>query len=176
MPDEQRMPNVWVVRADGGEETQNCVDGGFTGIGWKEAGDLSDLPDRASVDARWRPIAHPGESSRTISSTIRNLACFLLEIQIGDWVITPETDLRWLRYGQVIGNYRYDPAPSDGCQYQHRRDVIWQARPLYRYEFTKGFRDAFRPPTVIRIRREAEFFERIGFAVRQSGPANGKQK
>ncbi len=174
MPDEQRMPNVWVVRADKGKETQRCVDGGFTGIGWKEAGDLSDLPDRASVDAYWRPLASPSDKPSQISSTIGNLARFLLEIRVGDWVITPETDLRWLRYGQVIGNYRYDPAPGDGCQYRHRRDVIWQARPLYRYEFTEEFQNRLGQLTVVQIRREAEFFERIGFAVRKSGSVTGK--
>ena len=174
MTDEQRTPNVWVVRADGGKQTERCVGGGFTGIGWEEAGDLSGLPDRALVDARWRPLASPDDKPGTIRSTIDSLARFLLEVRIGDWVITPETDLRWLRHGQVIGHYRYDPAPSDGCPYRHRRDVIWQARPLYRYEFTKGFRDAFKQPTVIRIRREVEFFERIGFAVRKSGSATGK--
>ena len=171
MSDEQQMPNVWVVRADGGEETQNCVDGGFTGIGWKEAGDLSDLPDRVSVDALWRPIASPDDKP---GNTIGNLARFLLEIQIGDWVITPEADRRWLRYGQVTGDYRYEPAPNDGCQYRHRRDMIWQARPLYRGEFTEEFRNRLGQLTVVRVRREAEFFRRIGFVVRQAEPTTGK--
>ena len=162
-----RTPNVWVVRADGGEETQNCVNGGFTGIGWKEIGDLTDVTGRSAIDARWRSVASVADKPRSIGSAIGNIARFRLEMQIGDWVITPEADVRWLRYGQVIGDYRYDPAANDGCRYHHRRDVIWQSRPLYRYEFTQRFQNALRQLTVKQLRHEAEFFKQIGFLVQR---------
>ncbi len=162
-----RTPNVWVVRADGGEETQNCVNGGFTGIGWKEIGDLTDVTGRSAIDSRWRLVASVADKPRSIGSAIGNIARFRLEMQIGDWVITPEADVRWLRYGQVIGDYRYDPAANDDCRYHHRRDVIWQARPLYRYEFTQRFRSALGRLTVKQLLREAEFFEQIGFLVQR---------
>ena len=162
-----RTPSVWVVRADGGEETQNCVNGGFTGIGWKEIGDLTDVADRSVIDARWRAVASAADKPRSIGSAIGNIARFRLEMQIGDWVITPEADIRWWRYGQVIGDYHYDPTANDGCRYHHRRDVIWQARPLYRYEFTQRFRSALGRLTVKQLLREAEFFEQIGFLVQR---------
>ena len=164
---QQRTPNVWVVRADGGEETQNCVNGGFTAIGWKEIGDLTDAVTRSVIGARWRLVASADDKPRTISAAIGNIARFCLEMQIGDWVITPEADIRWWRYGQVIGDYRYDPVANDGCRYHHRRDVIWQARPLYRYEFTPRFRSALGQRTVQQLRQEAEFFEQIGFLVQR---------
>lgn len=134
MSDEQQMPNVWVVRADGGEETQNCVDGGFTGIGWKEIGDLSDAADRAAIAERYAAVADEKEGSVARGQVVGNLSRFLLEMKQGDWVITPESKSRWLRYGEVTGSYHHAPGSTDGCRYHHRRDVRWDPKPLDRSE------------------------------------------
>ena len=163
-----RTPNVWVVRADGGKETQNCVNGGFTGIGWKEIGDLTDAADSAAVAARWLRVANRKDKVGTIRADVGNISRFLFDIQIGDWVITPETERQWLRYGQVIGNYRYDPAPRDGCRYRHRRNALWSLDRLDRYKLSGPMQDTLGGQlTVFGVRHRTEFFERIGFSVRQ---------
>ena len=160
-------PKVWVVRADGGTETQNCVDGGFTGIGWKETGDLSDVADGVMVAARWLSAAHRDDKASSIRAAVGNISRFLFDIKTGDWVITPESDRQWLRYGQVIGNYRYDASRHDDCCYHHRRDVLWSASSLDRDELSYMLRGTLRSQlTVFNVRHRAEFFERIGFLPR----------
>ena len=163
-----RTPNVWVVRADGGEETQNCVNGGFTGIGWKEIGDLTGVTDRAVVAARWLGVAGRDEKVGTIRADVGNVSRFLFDIQIGDWVITPEADRKWLRYGQVFGNYRYDGAKQDDCRYRHRRNALWSLDRLDRDKLSSNLRGTLGSQlTVFSVRHRAEFFERIGFSVRR---------
>ena len=165
---QQRTPNIWVVRADGSEETQNCVNGGFTGIGWKETGDLTDVMDSTAVASRWLRVANRNDKVGTIRADVGNISRFLFDIQIGDWVITPEAERQWLRYGQVIGDYRYDAAVRDGCRYRHRRNVLWSRSRLDRDKLSSNLRGTLGSQlTVFSVRHRAEFFQRIGFSVRQ---------
>lgn len=162
MSDEQRTPNVWVVRADGGEETQNCVDGGFTGIGWKEVGDLSDAVDRAAIADLYAAVADEKEGSVARGQVVGNLSRFLLEMKQGDWVITPEPK-RWLRYGEVTGLYRHEPNPNDGCRYHHRRDVRWNPKRLDRWELPLLAQESLRSAlTVYTPSSSGDLFTAIG--------------
>lgn len=163
MSDEQRTPNVWVVRADGGEETQNCVDGGFTGIGWKEVGDLSDASDRAAIAERYAKIADAEEGPGTRGQVVGILERFTHEMRIGDWVITPALDSQKLRYGQVAGSYSYEEKPSDKCPYKHRRKVKWSRKALHRDDLSAPFFNTLNSYlTVFNARHQAEFLMRIG--------------
>ena len=163
-----RTPNVWVVRADGGEETQNCVNGGFTGIGWKEIGDLTDAADRSEITVRWLSAAADHDVVASVRTAIGNISRFLFDIQIGDWVITPEANRRWLRCGQVIGGYCYESNAADACQYHHRRDMMWHGDRIDRQALSEPFRKTLRSQlTVFQARHETEFFERIGFSIQR---------
>lgn len=163
MSDEQQLPNVWVVRADGGEETQNCVDGGFTGIGWKEVGDLSDAADRSAIAGRYAAVADEKEGSVARGQVVGNLSRFLLEMKQGDWVITPESKSRWLRYGEVTGPYRHEPDPTDDCQYHHRRDVRWNPKSLDRWELPLLAQESLRSAlTVYTPSSSGDLFAAIG--------------
>ena len=160
---EKRTPNVWVVRADGGEETQNCVGGGFTGIGWKEIGNLVDAADRAAIAERYAEIADDSEGPGARGQVVGILTRFAHEMQAGDWVITPASDSRKLRFGQVTGAYRYDEKPSDECRYKHRRNVKWSRKALDRAELSAPFFNTLNGYlTVFNARHQAEFLMRIG--------------
>ena len=163
MSNEQQVPDVWVVRADGGEETQNCVDGGFTGIGWKEVGDLSDAVDRAAITERYAKIADADEGPGARGQVVGILERFTHEIKVGDWVITPALDSQKLRYGQVTGNYYYEEKPSDKCRYKHRRKVKWSRKALDRADLSAPFFNTLNSYlTVFNARHQAEFLMRIG--------------
>ena len=145
------LPNVWVVRADTGRYTQACVDGGYTGMGWNESGDLSGVTEREEIAARL-----PNE----IGSTIGNLARFHLEIKAGDYVITPASDSQWLHYAEVAeGNPYYVESGDSACRYAHRRPVSWASEPLNRADFSNPPRC---PLTVFRVHQPEEFLTLIG--------------
>ncbi len=128
-----RIPNVWVVRADGGRFTDLWVEGGYIAIGWNEIGDLEDLggpdaiQDALSNQWSWSTQMELGQAAGQIRR-------FGFEMREGDWVITPAADSRWLFYGQIgsAGAYRFFSG-SDGCEFRHRRTVEWREQPLDRW-------------------------------------------
>ena len=156
------MPNVWVVRADGGEETQNCVDGGFTGIGWQELGDLSDIKDREGVDRRYRQVNPDRERGPGSGQDVGVISRFLHEIDQDDWVVTPEPVSRWLRVGQVSGSYYYAEPDPDGCRYAHRRAASWERTRIDRWSLSGRLQDSLKSAlTVYAPSNGSDLFEAI---------------
>ena len=159
------MPKLWMVRANYGAETQRCVDGGFHGIGWRLGGDLAGVTERAEIAQRWERVAPEEDGPATRHSTIGNISRFVLDISVGDWILTPETTARWLRYGKVTSGYYYDPeaAETDGCPYPHRRSVEWEEDKLDRRLFSVPFQNTLMSPlTVFDAKHVSEFLTLIG--------------
>ena len=175
------MANVWIVRADGGTQTENCVDGGFTGIGWcadLDAGVLAGFEDIRSGYAKANPHIL---SNSVLGNHAGELARFAYDLRVGDYVITPTDNSKWLRYGQVTGHYEHIPPDGvGGCPYRHRRTVQWTDHFLDRTEFSIPFQLTFRTPlTVFAAKHHAEFLERIGLkeeaqATRSTGATVGE--
>ena len=153
------LPNVWVVRADGGQLTASCVKGGFTGIGWNDLGDLSGISEHEVLMQLFQERC-PDEHA----SAAGNIARFRLEIREGDYVITPAIHSKWLYYGRVTDNQVYfRPNPDDGCRYAHRRRVEWAKQPFNRLELSIPLQSTLRAAlTVFKVRQEREFIQKIG--------------
>lgn len=158
------MTNVWCIRAEYGTYTNHFVEGGYVGIGWMPNTDLSHVKSRDALYPIYK-AEHPSDTSNiVIGQQVGQIARFLLEIQAGDYVITPSTDTEWLHYGQV------EPDPSyyyveedDGCPYRHRRRVKWTKKRLKRSEFSVPFQNTIRSSlTVFAISQREEFFAEIG--------------
>src|SRR5688500_15286381 len=109
------MTNVWCVRAEFGTYTQHFVEGGYVGIGWMPSVDLTEIQRRDALYPLYR-LAHPKDTSNiVIGQQVGQIARFLLEIQTGDYVITPAADTEWLHYGQIAPNPSYNyVAGEDG--------------------------------------------------------------
>lgn len=169
------MPKVWVVRADGGTQTQNCVDGGFTGIGWCEHLDGASLTGFESIRAAYASTHPHILSNSVLGNHAGELARFAYDLQVGDYVVTPTDNSKWLQYGQITGEYEHVSPESLGvCPYRHRRTVQWTNHFLDRTEFSIPFQLTFRSPvTVFDAKHHAEFLELIGLkedaqAIRES--------
>ncbi len=157
------MPKVWVVRADGGEYTAACVDGGFTGIGWENVGDLSDVTDKAQVAALYAEHPYPAEEKGTIDTNVSTVWRFRDAIDPGDWIITPTQESSDLRYGNVTSDYRWNAERDESCPYQHRRVVEWSSDVLDRYSLSLAFQHTLRSGvTVFNVKHVNEFLEKIG--------------
>ena len=157
------MPNVWVVRADGGQYTQACVDGGFTGIGWEDVGDLTDVADKAQLSTIYAAQAQPEEGKGTIDTNVSTIWRFLDAIKARDWIITPAQRRRDLRYGKVVGDYCWVAEPDGSIIPRHRRDVEWSAGVLDRHSLSLAFQyTLYSPLTVFNVRHVNEFLEKIG--------------
>lgn len=158
------MANVWCVRADFGTYTKQFVDGGYVAIGWMAHSDLAGIKSRDELYPIYKS-EHPKDTSNiVIGQQVGQIARFLLEIQPGDYVITPAADTEWLHYGQVEPDPSYFIASDkDGCPYRHRRRVKWAKDTISRSGFSVPFQNTIRSSlTVFAISQRDEFLAVIG--------------
>jgi restriction system protein len=119
-------------------------------------------------------FTYPDETSNiVIGQQVGQIARFLIEIQSGDFVITPAADTEWLHYGQVEPDPSYFYATGDdGCPYRHRRRVKWAEKTLKRSDFSVPFQNTIRSSlTVFSISQREEFLTAIGRAEVSPKPA-----
>jgi restriction system protein len=158
------MTNVWCVRAEFGKYAEHFTDGGYVGIGWIPNSDLAAVSAREELYPLYRQ-AHPEDtSSIVIGQQVGQIARFLLDIRVGDYVITPASDTEWLYYGQVAPDPSYFyAAGDDGCPYRHRRRVEWKKDRLKRADFSVPFQNTMRSAlTVFAVSQRDEFLAAIG--------------
>ena len=156
------MTNLWVVRADGGTYADHFLQGGYAGIGWGEMGDLSLVSSRSQMVDLYRQ-AYPNDTNNVVGNKAGQVHRFLLQIEAGDYVITPRSNSE-LIYGRVLDeSYYFSINNPDGCYYEHRRKVDWATRRLRRSEFSESFQSSIRGQlTVFRVRQCDEFLRVIG--------------
>ena len=158
------MTNVWCVRAEFGTYAKQFVENGYVAIGWISNSDLSRIKARDELYPLYK-AEHPGDTSNiVIGQQVGQIARFLLEIQAGDYVITPAADTEWLHYGKLAPDPSYLYAEgNDGCPYRHRRRVAWAERRLKRGDFSVPFQNTIRSSlTVFGISQRDEFLSVIG--------------
>ncbi len=175
---EMTVPRVWVVRADGGQYADHFFSGGYAAVGWF---DLSSVDTRDQLRKVYE-LECPEAPAGQIANEIGQLAAFRLEMDEGDYVITPAADRESLRYGRIAGPciaFRGD----DGCRYRNRRAVNWAETPLRRSNFGESFqRTLSSRRTVFRIGQPEEFIAAIACPPDASrddtishGPAAGRE-
>lgn len=104
-------------------------------IGWKEMGDLSQLPpDRESFKAHLAE-KYPETKAGAIPVHAGVLYRFVHEMQIGDLVVYPSKIDRQIHIGLIEGSYEFTPNISR--EYMHNRKVTW-SKSVSRSTFTQG--------------------------------------
>jgi len=167
------VTGVWCVRAEFGTYTKHFIDGRYAAIGWTPNTDLSSIKTRDELYPIYK-AEHPDDASNiVIGQQVGQIARFLLEVQAGDYVITPAANSDWLHYGTV----EHDPSyfyvsGNDGCPFFHRRRVAWSPDRLKRGDFSVPFQNTMRSSlTVFGISQRDEFLAAIGQADQRTKPA-----
>jgi len=158
------MPEIWCVRADYGKYTDAFVEGGYAAIGWLPDTNLADIETREELYPLYKEAYPKDTSNIVIGQQVGQIARFLLEIKAGDYVVTPDANTEFLRYG-VVG-----PSPSyfyangdDGCPFRHRKRVVWSESHLRRFDMSVPFQNTMRSSlTVFYISLRDEFLMGIG--------------
>ena len=157
------MTNVWCVRAEFGKYTDQFVAGGFAGIGWIPDEDLTNINDKGELYPLYKE-AYPEDTSKfVVGQQVGQIARFLLEIETGDYIITPTVNSALLRYGRVISSPYYEQTPQDSCPFPHRCQVDWAKHPLNREEFSMPLQFTLRGSlTIFAVSQREEFLAAIG--------------
>ena len=157
------MPEIYVVRAEFGRYTEDFLKGGYAAIGWMHDVDLLGIKSRDELYPIYREH-HPEDTSNlVIGQQVGQIARFLLEINAGDYVITPSSNTEIIHYGTVAPDSYYYFTGKDGCPYPHRRKIKWNAKPIERNAFSVPFQNTIRSSlTVFKVNHERNFFETVG--------------
>jgi len=108
----------------------NCI-----AIGWQQIGDLKTLkPDREAFKARVAQV-YPEKKSGAVPVIAGQLFRFIYELRIGDLVVYPSRADRQIHFGEIEGDYYFDPKTE--ITYPNRRAVKW-LRALPRTRFSQG--------------------------------------
>jgi len=158
------MSNVWCVRAGSGAYAKQFVLGGYVGVHFGMTSDLSQVSSRDELTALYR-AAHPDETSNlVIGQQVGQLARFLLDMQEGDYVLTPAADTALLHYGSLVDGLSYTDDASDS-PYPVRRHVKWVGT-LNRSGLSVPFQNTIRSSlTVFAVSQRDEFLVAIGQGV-----------
>jgi restriction system protein len=159
---QQALPKrAWCVRADFGSYTKAFVRNGYAAIGWVEGSDLSSVATREDVAGVYRR-KYPGHSNIVVGQQVGQISRFLLEIEAGDIVVTPDSNAELIQYGFVESGYFYAPDDPE-CPFPHRRKVRWEKAPLPRSSFSVPLQNTLRSSlTVFSISQVSEILVAIG--------------
>ena len=124
---------MWLVRAQGGEWTDAFVKKGYVGIGYgMDNADLTQVSTRNGVRQLYES-EHPEKVSRGKGGhDVGNISRFHLEIQTGDYVVTPRRNGQTLHYGEVENGATYYIGDDDGEPCRNRKNVTWASHSLHR--------------------------------------------
>ena len=158
------MPEVYCIRAAYGTYTGQFLRGGYAAIGWISGADLGAIASKDELYPIYKK-AHPEDTSNlVIGQQVGQIARFLLDIQAGDYVITPDPDTELLHVGIMAKSPSYFYSdPGDGCPYRHHRKVSWMKETYKRSAFSIPFQNTIRSSlTVFYISQKDHFFEVLG--------------
>lgn len=153
------MAVLWGIHNN--QSSLDLVQGGFISIGWEELGDLSGIEiDRDLLKRRLAetyPTAKPGAIPVWAGVIYR----FIAEMQIGDYVISPNKADRTLNFGIVEGPYYFEPAAE---VHGNRRRVRWIKTDVPRDTFSQSaLHEIGSAVTLFQVKTHArEFFGLLG--------------
>lgn len=159
--DKENEKNVelYCVRAEFGKYTDHFLKGGYVGIGWLPNDNLAEITSKEQVYPLYKKAYPNDKSNVVIGQQVGQISRFLLDIQTGDYVITPAQDTELLYYGIVEENSYFFSDGSDGCYYKHRKKVKWNKSPIQRSAFSVPFQNTIRSSlTVFYISHKQNFF------------------
>lgn len=141
-------------------------------VGWHKLGDLSGLaPDQESFKAAVAK-AYPEVKPRAIPNYAGQLLRFVSVMRPGDLVLYPSKRDRYIHFGWVEGEYRYDPSLESG--YPHLRPVQW-LKSLPRTSFSQGaLYEIGSAMSLFQVKNYAEEF-RAALEGETSPPLGGKE-
>ncbi|MGN6506532.1 MAG: restriction endonuclease [Tepidisphaeraceae bacterium] len=117
------MPDFWMVRCgSSGQMIDDFLDKSIIAIGFEDI-DLTSAHTKAEVKAKLLAAGHKAKPA-----SVGVLHRFRSRIHVGDRVVTYDRATRQYSFGEVTGDYRYEPRLIAGVA--HVRSVKWTGKVL----------------------------------------------
>lgn len=151
------MTRIWGIHND--QANLDLVQGGFISIGWDELGDLSgnsgDREQLKSMLSRAYPEAKPG----AIPVWAGVLSRFVSEMQVGEFVVSPNKADRTLNFGRVTSDFYCEPSTE---VHRNRRRVEWISTGVPRGTLSaSALHEIGSALTLFRVKRHADEVMRV---------------
>jgi restriction system protein len=122
--------SVWMIRAgEGASMVEPCIEGGYIGVGFGQH-IFTALPAktrREDLAQAYREM-HPDWSENKIANASGQLFRFLVEVKVGDEVVTGDPARRLYYLGTIESEAEFVPGAFDALPF--RRRVKWQRKAL----------------------------------------------
>lgn len=117
-------PEVWQIRAGGnGEASDSFLQGECIGVNYDMNGvDMSGVATRNDVERLYQE-----ENTVMNEGRVNVLTDFLIESNLGDYVIMPSDDKETIHYGRLVSEIPYYE-PDQDAFFRNRRKVIWEGK------------------------------------------------
>ena len=117
-------PEVWQIRAGGnGEAADSFLQGECIGVNYDMNGvDMSGVATRNDVERLYQE-----ENTVMNEGRVNVLTDFLIESNLGDYVIMPSDDKETLHYGRLASETPYYE-PDQDAFFRNRRKMIWEGK------------------------------------------------
>lgn len=157
------MPDIYCVRGNGGEFTEEFKNGGYVAIGWSKLGNLSFFGDKEEIKEKYKEVYPDEDSEYVIGQKVGEIYRFYSEIEGEDYVITPCKNTDYVYYGTVEKDaYYFEENPKDNCPYSNRKKVNWCDEKIQRSEFSIPLQYSLRSTlTVFHVDHKKSFFKAI---------------
>lgn len=117
------MPNIWFVRAAERGRLFEEFAQGYVGVGYNDMGDMSDVTEQDEIRTHYLK-AYPNGRPGAIGNQVAMFYKFRSVIEVGEPVITYDTQKREYLIGTIQSGYKYQPGTVG--DYPNIREVKWE--------------------------------------------------
>ena len=134
------MKDVTIWGFHNSRDEIRMLDEGYIGIGWKNMGDMTNVPKtRDAYYNRYNEV-FPGNKKMSVSNSAGQIFRFVNEARIGDYVVFPSKFDRKVNIGIIESGYYYDSSENE---YPHQRKVNWILKEVDRNKYSQAARYEF---------------------------------
>ena len=116
------MEKMYMVRAGEKSTYYNEFYGNnYVAIGWNSLGNIAEVKKLSELKELLEK-AYPDYNKQKLGLNAGQVNKFLLEMKMGDYIVTYNSEERKYSLGKITSEYKYD----QNLNYKHIRDVIWE--------------------------------------------------
>lgn len=167
------MSEIWkIIAGDGNRYIQDFEQEQCIAIGWLESKDLSNARTEQEL-ANLYDETYPDGNASVRGNSLACISKFRFAMQVGDVVISYNPGTREYLWGEITGDYMYQPGRIG--DYPHTRNVDWKQR-ISRDDLSKPTRNSLTTLLTITRPNENVHLELLGILSGKAAPSTDQEE